>query len=84
MSGNLQSFHLIYRRQADDGGDGGMRFEYIKRTTAVLSRPSVAYAWTVGHEVTRRDSRERWEDGRVFFPPPLVEDYSGWTTRRMN
>lgn len=78
MSGNLQSFHLIYRRQAD--GDGGMRFEYIKRTTGPFST-------LCRLRVDRRTSDEafREEDGKMdglvkFFFFSLV-DYSGWVTR---
>lgn len=58
MSGNLQSFHLIYRRQAD--GDGGMRFEYIKRTTGPFST-------LCRLRVDRRTSDEafREEDGKM-------------------
>lgn len=76
MSGNLQSFHLIYRRQAD--GDGGMRFEYIKRTTGPFST-------LCRLRVDRRTSDEafREEDGKMdglvkffFFLSWIIQD--GW------
>lgn len=74
MSGNLQSFHLIYRRQAD--GDGGMRFEYIKRTTGPFST-------LCRLRVDRRTSDEafREEDGKMdglvkffFFLSWIIQD----------
>lgn len=56
MSGNLQSFHLIYRRPANR--DGGMRFEYIKRTPRSFLDPLSRIRVDVAGDEAFRDERK--------------------------